>query len=209
MSIIEHYHAAWLDQAKNFDSAESTVCRCCKQTVQSHPVTHLATQALISHWVDLAELRGKGSGVYYLVLGEVVVYVGKTTAPETRIRAHICSGKQFDSVRWVAFDNAEEMHEFELSEISRLRPFYNSRSLSRKSKSNAERKFRPNNTFGHPAAMIWAAQGNPDLRSWILAKREEGFSYRAIATEVSSACQYPISHEWVRQAVFAWRADVK
>ena len=69
--------------------------------------------------------KGKGFFVYFLYLGDVVVYVGATTDINTRILSHAESIKEFDSYSVIPMATAEEMFELELRGIVKYTPRYN------------------------------------------------------------------------------------
>jgi hypothetical protein len=67
------------------------------------------------------------SGVYLLMQGDEVVYVGQTRDLMTRLMGHLKDGKQFDGVRFIAVEaSLKDRTEAEL--IFRFKPKYNGRS---------------------------------------------------------------------------------
>lgn len=68
--------------------------------------------------------RAEGAWVYFLILGEEVVYVGQSTALPTRIGQHAISTKAFDRVLAVRV-RPEDLNRCEAAAIYALQPRYN------------------------------------------------------------------------------------
>jgi len=210
VSILDHFHAAWLNQSIDFDKAPKSRCLSCGHKLPAHPVELLATPSMIEGWVDLSCVLGSGSGVYHLLLDGTVVYVGKSNVPEMRIRNHIQSGKQFDEVAWFPITGAAAMRDFELADIERLQPFYNKQSTSRTTaKSSKSQKRKDDGVMANAVALLWQSKGGGELRNWIEDEKRSGQSYRKIASRITEVTGHPISHEWVRQTTLAWSEIVK
>lgn len=65
--------------------------------------------------------------VYRLIsdLG-VVVYVGRTSFPSSRIQSHMSSDREFNSIEFDAFDSMQDLQENEARQIVEHDPKYNS-----------------------------------------------------------------------------------
>ena len=64
------------------------------------------------------------SGIYFLLQGEKLVYVGETSCVITRIMQHQ-QDKEFDGFRFLRIDNVERRLELEAVYIRRYAPKYN------------------------------------------------------------------------------------
>ena len=88
------------------------------------------------HIPDLASL-GK-TGIYFLMLEGVVVYVGQAKNIRKRIAAHIADGvKQFDAIACV-YAQPKNLKELEDGYIEKLLPRYNNCSLARGMRAGGE-----------------------------------------------------------------------
>lgn len=70
-------------------------------------------------------------GVYFLSLCESVVYVGKSAHVLSRILQHQKAGIEFDSIRYIAIEDASTRTKVESHWIKKLQPKYNTLLTSR------------------------------------------------------------------------------
>lgn len=65
------------------------------------------------------------TGIYYLVYKELIVYIGKSTDVQARIKTHQKDNKKFDRVFISEFPSPEYMNYWEADHIRTFMPYYN------------------------------------------------------------------------------------
>lgn len=83
------------------------------------------------------------SGIYFLMVGKNVLYIGQTCDLFSRINAHLQSGKPFVKVRFIPC-RADMLNHYEKRWILRFKPFYNV-ALMPKERPKYDRLKRLNN----------------------------------------------------------------
>ena len=69
--------------------------------------------------------------VYALLIGQVVVYVGRTTNVRNRLKAHYTGGKRYDSAEWWICDDEDVARDLEAILQRQHRPSWNLRTETR------------------------------------------------------------------------------
>jgi hypothetical protein len=97
-------------------------------------IRELISNDIIGKQLTDYSLKGKKTGIYFLLQNDIVVYVGKALNIFSRIRQHLKSDKIFNKVYYLEFQE-EELYAKENEFISKFVPLYNKDNLSKIIKS--------------------------------------------------------------------------